>query len=632
MADKKRHTDKAAGSSGRRSRAAGRHRKSVADECGALDSFRSLIEIMPISAVILDLEGTIRLANIYLAGMHGYDSPDDIIGMKSYDLIAPEDWNRITDAVPKIMQSGHIWGERTLLRKDGTRFPADMHVSLLRNPAGEPCGFLTTAYDVSERKRAAEALSESEDRYRSIINSIPIGLHLYQLEPDGRLVFQGANPAADRILGVDNSSFIGKTIEEAFPGLIETEAPRRYRETAEKGTPWNIEQIDYLENSIRGVFEVNTFQIGHNHMAAAFSDISERKKSEQALLESEELYRLITEMSTDYLFRITLCHDGSMKVEYISENLTALTGRTMDEVLTSDMWSGIIYPDDREAFFSFQKYLIATGEPGELECRSFVKDGTMRWIRILARPILDPGTRVVVSIIGAIKDITERKEAEERIRASLAEKETLLKEIHHRVKNNLQIITSLLGLQARYQNDEHLTRQFEEAQHRIRSMALVHEKLYQSEDFGRINLESYIARLAEEVMAGSSVAERIHIRLDIDDYFISIEQAIPCGLIVNELLTNAIKYAFPVEWRGTPEIAITFRRREGNAAELVVSDNGIGVPAGIELGQTESLGLSLVSILAQQLRGAAKMDRTNGSTFTVAFTLASEDGSKQKGL
>jgi len=423
----------------------------------------------------------------------------------------------------------------------------------------------------------------------------------------------------------------------------------------------------------------------------------------------------------------------------------------MAEVLTSDLWSGIIHPGDREAFFSFQKNLIATGEPGELECRSFIKDGAMRWIHILARPIVDPGSGRVASIIGAIKDvtdrkmaemrlletqkqlefilgvtrtgvdiidagfnlryvdpawsrlygsfegrkcyeyfmgrdamcpgcgipkaletkqvmvteevlvlennrqievhsipfqdergewvvaefnidITDRKKAEERIRASLEEKETLLKEIHHRVKNNLQIITSLLGLQARYQNDEHLTRQFEGAQHRIRSMALVHEKLYQSEDFGRINLESYIARLAEEVMAGSSVAERIHIRLDIDDYFISIEQAIPCGLIVNELLTNAIKYAFPLDWPGTPEIAITFRRREGNAAELAVSDNGIGVPAGIELGQTESLGLSLVSILAQQLRGAATMDRTNGSTFTVAFTLAPDDGSKQKGL
>ena len=316
--------------------------------------------------------------------------------------------------------------------------------------------------------------------------------------------------------------------------------------------------------------------------------------------------------------------DGSMTLAYVSENIVALTGRTAGDISSSELWAGVIHPDDREVFIAFQKTSLQPGAPGELECRSFVKGGAIRWIQILVRPILDPGTRAVTAIIGAVKDISERKKAEERIKASLVEKETLLREIHHRVKNNLQIITSLLGLQARYQNDDALLKQFEEAQHRIRSMALVHEKLYQSNNVGRINFRSYITQLADEVLAASSVAAPIQMRMDIDDAHISIDQAVPCGLIVNELLTNAIKYAFPADRVRMPEITILFRHREGGASDLVISDNGVGVPAGIEMGKTESLGLSLVPILAQQLRGTARMDRTNGSTFSITFPLTDD--------
>ena len=249
-----------------------------------------MIEIIPVAALIIDLEGKIHLANKLIANLHGYGSQDEITGMKGTDLIVPEERAASNAMEQKLQKTDYERVEHYLIRKDGTRFPAEVLITSLRDPAGDWCGFLVMPYDITDRKYAAEALSESEARYRNIINSIPIGLHLYQLEPDGRLLFQGANPAADRILGVDNSIFIGKTIEEAFPALTKTEAPCRYRITAELGTPWNAEQIDYCENLIKGAFEVNTFH-GHNRMAAAFADITERKKAEEALRENEERYR-----------------------------------------------------------------------------------------------------------------------------------------------------------------------------------------------------------------------------------------------------------------------------------------------------------------------------------------------------
>lgn len=455
-----------------------------------------MIDIMPVAAAIIDRNGKIYLANERFANFHGYESLVDIIGKKGTDLIVPEERADTEADEGRFQETDYTRVEHNIIRKDGSRFPAEVIITSLRDAAADRCGFL--------------------------------------LMP---------------------------------------------------------------------------------------KDITEQKTSEVALKESEERYRLVTEMSTDYVFKVKINEDASMTLVYVSENIVALTGRTADEISSSELWAGIIHPDDREAFIAFQKNVMATGAPGELECRSFVKGGAIRWIQILVRPILDPGTRAVTAIIGAVKDISERKKAEQRIKASLAEKETLLKEIHHRVKNNLQIITSLLGLQARYQNDDALVRQFGEAQHRIRSMALVHEKLYRSDDFARINFKSYITHLADEVMSGSSFAAPIRIRIDIEDIHVSIDQAVPCGLIVNELLTNAIKYAFPDGSCASPEISILFRCREGNAAELVVGDNGVGVPAGVEMGKTESLGLSLVPILAQQLRGTVVLDRSHGSTFTIAFDL-----------
>jgi len=200
--------------------------------------------------------------------------------------------------------------------------------------------------------------------------------------------------------------------------------------------------------------------------------------------------------------------------------------------------------------------------------------------------------------------------------ASLKEKEVLLSEIHHRVKNNLQLIHSLLSLQERAIKDESYREMFKDIQNRIRSMALIHGELYKSEYLAKIDFDSYIKHLANSLFRTYETTGKIVLKIEVEDVSLSINSAIPCGLILNELISNSLKYAFPEEREG--EIKITLRGIE-DKIELVVSDDGIGVPEDLDLQNVESLGLQLVIALVKQLEGTIKLERNGGTTFKITF-------------
>ena len=200
----------------------------------------------------------------------------------------------------------------------------------------------------------------------------------------------------------------------------------------------------------------------------------------------------------------------------------------------------------------------------------------------------------------AQQEIVERKRVEERIRASLGEKEVLLKEIHHRVKNNLQIVSSLLSLQAERVSDKQVLEALEESRNRVYSMGIIHEVLYQSQDLAQVDFGEFARRLSDYLLQTYGVgAHAVTLRMNISEVPLSIDTAIYCGLIVNELVSNSLKYAFPGGRRG--EICIGLRSSNENRLILTVSDNGIGLPPDIDQRKSESLGLQLVSMLTQQL-------------------------------
>ncbi|MBI3320819.1 MAG: response regulator [Candidatus Omnitrophica bacterium] len=217
------------------------------------------------------------------------------------------------------------------------------------------------------------------------------------------------------------------------------------------------------------------------------------------------------------------------------------------------------------------------------------------------------------------EEIAARRQVQEELEASVREKEVLLREIHHRVKNNLQVISSLLSLQSTYLTDPQLLELFEDSRNRIRSMALVHETLYASANLSSIDMVSYVRDLAS-LLARSYAAEAVQLRLQVEPIFLGVDTAIPCGLLLNELVSNAFKHAFPDRRGG--EVDISLRRLAEDRFLLTVQDTGIGVPPRVSLSNPETLGLRLVAALVSQLQGEIQLDRAEGggASFTIRFS------------
>jgi len=228
-----------------------------------------------------------------------------------------------------------------------------------------------------------------------------------------------------------------------------------------------------------------------------------------------------------------------------------------------------------------------------------------------------------------LRDITQRKLAEQRIRASLREKEVLLKEVHHRVKNNLQVVSSLLSLQSRGIEDPPTRQKFQESQNRVQSMALIHEQLYRSSNLSHIDFPQYIRQFADHLFRSYQVSSsRVELKTEIENLPLSMDVAVPCGLILNELVSNSLKYAFPDGRQGV--VRIELRAAGESKALLSVGDNGVGLPEHVDLGGTRTLGLRLVKTLVRQLEGEAEIRRRGGTEVRITFPVRNGETREEK--
>ena len=279
----------------------------------------------------------------------------------------------------------------------------------------------------------------------------------------------------------------------------------------------------------------------------------------------------------------------------------------------------IIHPEEEMLLREkkFQKKMLRDGFVKDEEVLLKKKDGTPFLGSICAVTVKDEGGKISY-FDGIVEDITERKEAEELLKISLVEKEVLLREIHHRVKNNLQIISSLLNLQSRHVEDEPALDMFQESRNRVRSMALVHEKLYRSDDLAKVNFCEYIRSLGRHlIISYGTNSTAIDLDVSVKDVFLDINTSIPCGLIINELISNSLKHAFSGRKKG--KIRVVLQSEKNGMYKLVVSDDGVGLPKNLDAKKTESLGLQLVTMLVEQLQGTLNIDNNKGTSFEIVF-------------
>ena len=341
-------------------------------------------------------------------------TPKQAIGTDFLTLVAKEDRPAIEEKISRL-NSGMVDAETEIHRvinPDGSIGWQEWTDQVVRDEAGQVVEFQSVGRDITERKRAEEALRESEERLRAIVDNAPFGAHLYELESDERLVFVGANRSADQILGVDHQQFIGKTIEEAFPPLVETEIPDAYRRVAASGESFQMNQVDYDEAGISGAFEIHAFKTGEQRMAVFFRDITERKQAEEALQISEDRYRRLAENAPDIIFRYVL--SPVPKLEYINPAVEMISGYTTEECYADPLLMlNMAHPEDAYLMAELMQSLGPLDKP--VIMRWIGKDGVVRWMESRIVPVYDE-SKQLVAVEGLTRDITERKLAEGELR------------------------------------------------------------------------------------------------------------------------------------------------------------------------------------------------------------------------
>ena len=627
--------------------------------------YRALIEGSSDFIYVLDSEGNFTFANSESGHLLGYD-PEEITGRHFSEILHPADVETLGRVFHE-RRTGDRAARRVEVRlrsRGGDTREVEMDVRHFAITAsglyqgGDFVGTHGVARDITERKYqekkrivlqevreavwgmvGAEDISQVLEAIRHSLETMGIpfqhcAVNVVAMEEPPMLHWyssygsSGISKRGEWMIG-DTQSYAG-TIAEIWRRAVPD-----YRRDLRKQDP-HVEsgRLAELYGAVRSVIDV-PFSYGTltivSVVANAFSDrdvsffqelaeaLSEgfrRMEDLQQLALSEQRYRTLVETPNF----VVMLLDSEGKYVYVSPQIEQWLGYTPSEFYKdADIRREIIHPDDAVATEAFHRIDQASALH-TMEYRWRHKDGKYRWAAGAIFPIYENAEDEQINKVSmmqvVVQDITERKEAEEQIRSSLAEKEVLLKEIHHRVKNNLQIISSLLHLQSAKLEDDRLLEAFADSQHRIRSMALIHEELYKSADLARIDFVGYVGRLTDNLFESFGVDQsRVRLTIQVDSVMLTIDKAIPMGLIVNELVSNSLKYAYPDGREG--EIRIELSAEDDGPFRLVISDDGVGFPADVDYLNPESLGLRLVITLIVQLRSEIELDRTKGTKFTI---------------
>lgn len=483
--------------------------------------------------------------------------------------------------------------------------------------------------DIPEHKKVENALSKSElekaleeeeTRYKELFNNISSGVAIYEAIDNGNdFVFMDFNKTGERLDGDRKEDLIGKRICEVRPGVLEFGLFEVLKRVWKTGIPEHLPSTFYKDNKLSGWYENYVYKLPSGDIVAVFDNVTERKKTEKSLQESERMYRTIFENTGT----ATIIIEDNTIISLVNSQFERLIGYSKEEIEGKISWTEFVVKEDIER--AMQQHKLRRMDPDaalrNYEFRARDKEGHIK--DILLQVDIIPGTKRSVA---SWMDITERKQTEKMLKASLAEKEVLLKEVHHRVKNNLQVVSTLLYLHSLNFTDGNVLKVFKDCQGRIKSMALIHESIYKSKSLNKVDFNEYLKQLISHISRSySDFLGKISFKISSDNVSLNINTAISCGMIICELVTNSIKYAFPDSRRG--EICIDFSSTD-DGFKMVVRDNGIGFMRDSNIEDSKTLGLQLVDILVRQINGKMTYDVTHGTRCEICFKEKKRDGMK----
>ncbi|MDB4975441.1 MAG: putative sensory transduction histidine kinase [Myxococcaceae bacterium] len=571
--------------------------------------------------VVTDAQGQVLEWNRGAEELFGYHG-GEARGMSVTKLIAGEEdsLEHLLAGLPAEDRLGpEQITELLAMRKDASVFSCELSGSRFET-TGEGRWILVFR-DIAERSRAELALKESEDKYRALALYAPVGI----FESDALGICTFINRRWTEITGITYDQAVGQSWAQA---MHPDDVPRirvAWHEASVQGTPFSLEFRFLLKEGGVAWVRAGCVPLRDPHgvltgYLGSIVDVTESRRALEALATSEANFRSLVERAP---FGVVVTRERN--IVYVNRTLLELVGYDdVSELLGRPLLETFVHP---EALAHAYTRLIAiqAGVPlSPMPLRCMRRDGGEIYVEGASTFLMFDGEHSQMTVA---RDVTDRERserlrlaAERATRESLREKEVLLKEIHHRVKNNLQVIISLINLQASKLEDPATRFVFEETRNRVHAIALLHERLYGSKNLGRIDMRDYLTGLVSDLTSTNFASRSIQLTVEAEELYFEMDSAVPIGLIVNELVTNAHKHAFPPDqWRDGGHVTIALQRADDDIL-IVVADDGIGYPEHLDPETSSTLGLLLITSLSQQLGGDVTFTTTSaGARCVVRF-------------
>ncbi len=573
--------------------------------------FRSMFENNPLSVFYVDTEGKFLGANKKFKELSGY-SEEELKEKTFHPFVHPDDLQQTQKHFKNALNGEVQKYEITGVTRAGEE--RQIHITNFPYKLGNDIiGVFGIAQDITERKKIERNLQESEQLFKSLFKHNPYPVMRFDLEGN----FMDANQKTVEMAGYSKKELL----ESGFASFIADEDLEEVAERFEKaasGEPQFYEVKGHTKNDVLVIqttlspIYINDEIIG---LFCIAKDITQQKKAEQELKESEQRWQQLVEYNPQ---PVLIVQNG--KIVFINQVGIDYFGASSAEELIGKSALDFSHPETLGIAKERQRDLELNKQLGPQEHKIVLLNGEERYVESHSISIVYQGKPAIQTVI---HDISDFKEKQHIIGKSLKEKETLLQEIHHRVKNNLAVISGLLELQQMSISDEDTINALQDSQLRIQSMAMIHEKLYQSETLHKIGFDVYLQELISSINSTyTSSYESISTEYDLAQITLGLDQAIPCSLIVNEVIVNCYKHAFNKNDEGKINISLEC---EGPKVTLNITDNGKGLPEDFDISQQQSLGTTLIHALSHQLKGEMVLknrEKSNGTNFKLQFERA----------